>query len=180
MATATKSGVRTSATKTNANATDNISATPIRAKEIDIHQYITVLNGFQGELIYKSRKTGELFTWEKFGEEQETELAELRDAKNSSKKFFINNWFMFKPDDDWVIDFLGVRRFYKNSLGIDNFDEIFEKPPAEIKRVVSELSDGQKKSVMYRAKELISNGGIDSMKAVEALEDALSMEIIER
>ncbi len=151
---------------------------PVVVKEIDPHQYVTVRNGFQGMLIYKSKRTGEKFIWSEFGEEQEMELRELKDAKNSSKKMFINNYFMF--DEDWIIDYLGVRNYYQNGLHIEDFDNLFKKSPAEIKRIVSKMPSGQKNSISYRAKQLILNGEIDSRKTIAALEDALGIELIEQ
>lgn len=151
---------------------------PLVAKDIDVHQYVTVRNGFQGKLVYVSQKTGEHFVWDGFGTEQEMELLELRNAKNSAKKFFQNNWFMF--DEDWIVDYLGLKHFYKHAVKIEDFDKIFEMSPAEIKNTVTALSDGQKKSVAYRAKLLIAEGEIDSNKAINALEEALGVELIER
>lgn len=151
---------------------------PLVAKDIDVHQYVTVRNGFQGKLVYVSPKTGEHFVWDGFGTEQEMELLELRNAKNSAKKFFQNNWFMF--DEDWIVDYLGLKHFYKHAVKIEDFDKIFEMSPAEIKNTVTALSDGQKKSVAYRAKMLIAEGEIDSNKAINALEEALGVELIER
>lgn len=150
----------------------------VSTKNIDMTQYVVVRNGFQGRLVYKSSRTGEHFVWDEFGSEQEMELRELRNARNSSKKFFINNWFMF--DEDWIIDFLGVKQFYKNAVSIDNFDSIFSKPADEIKSIIKEMSDGQKRSTAYRARQLITAGEIDSNKAIAALEDALGIELIER
>ena len=150
------------------------------AKEVDLNQLITVRNGFQGRLIYKSSRTNEKFVWDAFGDEQELELRELRSAKSSAKKFFINNWFAFDDEFNWVIDYLGVRNYYKNSLSIDDFDTLFTKSPAEIEKTVSKLSEGQKKSVAYKARLMIANGEIDSNKAIAALEKALSVELIER
>lgn len=151
---------------------------PIVAKEIDPSQYVIVRNGFQGKLTYKSSRTGESFKWSEFGAPQEMELRELRNAKNTYKKFFINNWFMF--DEEWIIDYLGVRQYYKNAISIDDFDEIFKQTPASIKKTVAGLSDGQKKSLAYRAKALIADGEIDSRKAIAALEEALGVELIEK
>lgn len=150
------------------------------AKEVDLNQLITVRNGFQGRLIYKSSRTNEKFVWDAFGDEQELELRELRSAKSSAKKFFINNWFAFDDEFNWVIDYLGVRNYYKNSLSIDDFDTLFTKSPAEIEKTVSKLSEGQKKSVAYKARLMIANGEIDSNKAIAALEKALNVELIER
>ena len=147
-------------------------------KEIDPHQYITVRNGFQGKLVYKSPHTGERFVWDSFGAEQDIELAELKRAKSSSKKFFINNWFMF--DEQWVVDYLGMNQYYKYALGIDSFDSLFELPADEVEAAVGKLSGGQKKSVAYRARQLIADGSIDSNKTIAVLEKTLGVDLVDR
>lgn len=140
-------------------------------KDIDPTQIVTVKNGFQGRLVYKSKKTGERFVWDAFGSEQDMEIGELRNARNSNKKYFINNWFMF--DEPWIVDYLGMGKFYKFSISIDGFDALFEKPVTEIEETIAKLSDGQKKSIAYRAKQLIAEGGIDSNKTITTLEKCL-------
>jgi len=149
-----------------------------KPKQFDMHQIVTVRNGFQGMLVYRSSKTGEHFKWDRFGDEQDMEISELRSARSSSKRFFEDNWFLF--DDPAVIDYLGVGQFYKNALTVDNFDDLFELDASKIKERVSKLSAGQKKSVAYRAKQLIADGRIDSNKKITALEESLGVELIER
>ena len=146
--------------------------------KIDNEQLIVVKNGFQGTLIYKSSRTGEIFTWDSFGSEQEMELRELKSAKNTYKKFFINNWFMF--EDDWVVDYLGLKQYYKNAIPVEDFDDIFDKPANELGKFIETLSDGQKQSVAYRAKQLIAEKKIDSLKTIDALQNTLNIELIER
>ena len=106
------------------------------------------------------------------------ELRELRNAKNTYKKFFINNWFMF--DEDWIIDYLGVRQYYKYAVSIDRFDDIFTESPSKLQSIISEMSAGQKKSIAYRAMELISENKIDSLSVINALENSLGIELIEK
>lgn len=178
---ATNKNTKTKATtpKQESNPVEmHVESKKITAKDIDLHQFITVYNGFQGKLIYKSQRTGETFEWSDFGTDQEIELIELKNAKSTHKKYFEYNWFMF--DEDWVVDFLGVKQFYKNAIKIDDFDNIFTLSPAEIKSKINVLSDGQKESVAYRAKVLIAEEKIDSNKAISALEEALGVELIER
>lgn len=151
---------------------------PVVPKEIDPNQIITVRNGFQGRLVYKSKRTGERWSWESFGAEQDMELSELKNARNSNKKYFINNWFMF--GEDWVIDYLGMRQYYKNSLNIQDFDQLFKKPVGEIEDIISKLSEGQRKSVAYRAKQLIAEEEIDSNRVINTLEKCLGVELVER
>lgn len=147
-------------------------------KGVDLNQYVVVRNGFHGRLVYRSSRTGEKFVWDGFGSEQEMELKELRNAKNTSKAFFQNNWFMF--DEDWIVDFLGIRQFYKNAIRVDDFDSIFSKTPAELKKLIASMSVGQKKSVAYRAVQMITDGDIDSRKTIAALEESLGVELIEK
>lgn len=151
---------------------------PIVARGVDLHQYVTVRNGFHGTLVYKSKKTGESYVWDEHGSEQEMELIELKDAKNTNKKMFINNWFMF--DESWIIDYLGLRQYYKNAISIEDFDNIFTKSPEELRSIIGEMSDGQKHSAAYRARALINNGTIDSRKVIATLEEVLKTELIEK
>ena len=151
---------------------------PLVPKDIDPSQYVTVRNGFQGRLVYKSKRTGERFVWDSFGAEQDMELSELRNARNSNKKYFINNWFMF--DEPWIVDYLGMGKYYRFAISIQDFDKLFTKPASEIEKTIANLSDGQKQSVAYRAKQLISEGGIDSNRLIATLEKCLGIELTER
>lgn len=182
MANTTKS---TRTTKSTISATNNtvvekkadVPIRPLPMQEVDTSQFVVVRNGFQGKLVYKSR-LGEKYVWDEFGSEQELELRELKNAKSSHKKMFINNWFMF--DEPWIIDYLGVRQYYMNTPSIEHFDDIFNQTPAEIKKTVAGMSTGLKKSVAYRAAQLVANGEIDSRKTISALEESLGIELIEK
>lgn len=154
------------------------NAAPIKAKALSLTDIVTVRNGYQGKLVYISKKTGEKFVWGEFGDEQDMDLGELKSAKSASKKYFENNWFIL--DDPAVIEFLGLTQYYQHTLGIDGFDDIFTKSAAEVKKIVSELSNGQRRSVAYRARQLISEGKIDSRSVIAALEEALNTELIEQ
>lgn len=157
---------------------DISSKKPIIPKDVDLNQIITVRNGFQGRLVYKSRRTGELFVWEEFGDEQDMELGELKNARNSNKKYFINNWFMF--DEPWIVDYIGMSKYYKFAISIQDFDKMFEKPADKIEKMLLNLSDGQKRSISYRARQLIADGAIDSNKTIATLEKCLGVDLVER
>ena len=147
-------------------------------EEIDPNMYVPVRNGFNGKLVYKSRKSGERYVWDKFGDEQDMELRELRAAKTSYKSFFENNWFLIDNPD--VIAYLGVERYYNHALNYDEFDTLFKMTPAQIEKKIGALSNGQKSTVAYRARQLIREGGIDSIKVINTLEKSLGIELIER
>jgi len=162
--------------------TIKVEETPVRQEfqvleVLDPHSYVTVRNGFNGRLVYVSKRSGERLVWSEFGDEQDMELQELKNAKNSYRAFFENNWFMI--DDPAVIAYLGVERYYKNALAFEHFDDLFNLSPTEIERRVALLSEGQKASVAYRARQLIAEKEIDSIRVIEALERSLSTELIQ-
>lgn len=176
---------RTTTPKTSPATTETGSAVEktaaIKPVAIDPNSYVTVRNGFQGRLVYKSTRTGEKFVWDEFGAPQMMELRELIQAKNTNKSMFVNNWFMF--DEDWIPDYLGVVDFYKNAIPIDNFDDLLTTPSdklGELRSKIAKLSVGQKASVAYRARVLIEDGRIDSRKAISALEELLGEQLISR
>lgn len=149
-------------------------------KEVDLNQFIPVKNGFHGMLLYRSSRTGEMFRWDTFGDEQYIELQELRNAKNSAKSFFINNWFMFDDEYKWVIDYLGLGQYYRYAVDLDGMQKIFSDTPDEIGEIIGKMSEGQKRSLAYMAISKIGSGEIDSLKVIAALEDALGIDLIEK
>lgn len=151
--------------------------TTLTPKALDPNQLVSVFNGFQGKLVYKSKKTGELFTWDGFGDEQEIELTELKSAKSSNKKFFINNWFLFH--DPEIIDYLGVGQYYRQALTLEGFEDFFSLNHEQMEEKVSGLSEGQKRSLAYKTKQMVADGQLDSLKSITALERVLGVELVE-
>ena len=147
-------------------------------KQLDPHTIVTVKNGFPGMLIYESSKTGEMFRWESLGDEQDMELQELKNARNASKAFYVNNWF--RIDDPEILDYLGVAEYYKNALNLIDDETLRALKPEDIRSTVMKMSDGQKLALKYRVKQMIENGDIDSMKMITAFEEALGVELIDR
>lgn len=149
-----------------------------KPKQLDPDSIITVKNGFHGQLVYVSSKTGERFLWDGFGDEQDMELSELKNARSVGKKYFINNWWLF--DDPEVVDYLGMNKYYKFALNIDEFESLFDMPADKIEAKISKLSIGQKKSVAYRAKQMIAEGAIDSNRTIQTLERCLGIDLVEK
>lgn len=174
--------------KAESTATTNVAepvveSAPVRKtykakRTLDPHQYVTVRSGFHGVLVYVSSKTGEKFKWESFGDEQDMELQELKNAKNSHKIYFEGSYFLL--DDPEVIEYLGVERYYKHALNYKEFETIFDMPADELDERLKDVPKDQKLTIAYRAKQLIDEGRIDSLKVITVLEKHLGVELVER
>lgn len=146
-------------------------------KRINPSKLIEVKNGFNGRLIFENKRTGEVYTWESFGDILDIPFTDLKYAKASQKDFFVRNWFLI--DDEDVIEALGVKRFYEHALTEEEFDTLFDLSPSEITSRLSELSDGQKKSLSYKVRKLYSEGKIDSLRVINAFEHSLGINLKE-
>ena len=147
-------------------------------KQRDPNIIVSGKNGSPGPLGYISSRTGERFRWEELGDEQDMELQELKNARNSSKAFFANNWFML--DDPEVIEYLGVAEYYKRAFNLGNEAILQAMSPSEIKAAVAAMPNGRQLALKYRVKQMIEDGTLDSIKSITAFEDALGVELIER
>jgi hypothetical protein len=151
----------------------------VAKKKLPLDTLVTVFNGYNGTLVYKSvRNIGLKIVWEKFGDFDEVELGELLIAKNTQPKFFQKNWFLI--EDPEVLEFLRVDKFYENSLSVEDIDDIFYKSEKDIKKIFSNLNGGQKETLKYRAFELIEDGSIDSISVIRTLEDLLGVQLLDK
>lgn len=145
-------------------------------RRITPNTYVVVKNGFDGVLVYKNKRTGEVFIWNELGDELDIQVSDLKTAKSSSKKFFENNWFVF--DDEDIIKYLGVERYYENALDIDGVEDFLNKPEEEVTSRIKNMSNGQKKTLSYRVKAMVNEGGIDSVKTITMLEEQLGIRLL--
>ena len=145
-------------------------------RRITPNTYVVVKNGFDGVLVYKNKRTGEVFIWNELGDELDIQVSDLKTAKSSSKKFFENNWFVF--DDEDIIKYLGVERYYENALDIDDVEDFLNKPEEEVTSRIKNMSNGQKKTLSYRVKAMVNEGEIDSVKTITMLEEQLGVRLL--
>lgn len=157
---------------------------PIRANsqyldKIDPHELIPCTNLTHGTLIYVSKRmAGYEERWDSFGAVAYIEFIELQSMARTDKMFFTENWIQI--DDVRVLRQLNVDRFYKYAIDIDKFDDLFDLDIDELSKKINGMTKCIKNTVTMRAIELIENGTLDSMKKIEALENLLSCELIER
>lgn len=154
------------------------TAKPRVKKSLDPNMYVPVKNGFHGHLVFRDKVTGEEYEWESFGDEIDITLNTLQKARSGQSRFFKDNWFLI--DDPAVIEYLNIGQYYKNALNFEEFDSIFELSKDEIVERVKMLSDGQKRGVIYAAKQKIENGELYDLNIIKALEDTLDAELIEK
>ena len=135
-----------------------------------------------GFLIYASKRTvGYQVIWHSFMETQFVELGELSAMKSSDYAFFENNWIVI-PDSyelkQEVLKYLGVERCYEHALDVDGIQNLFDLSADEIIAKVFDMSDASKNAVRALAEKAITDGSLDSLQKIHALEYALNCKLM--
>jgi hypothetical protein len=148
--------------------------------DLDPNLLIRCVNITRGKLFYKSaRLQGYTVTWNEFGESADIELAELMAMKNKYPKFFSEPYILIdEPNVDEIFDYLRVKnRHFEDMIDVDDFDSIYKKPVNQFKKLLEEMPNGLKNSVKFRARELIQENKLDSLKIINVIEEVLKVDL---
>lgn len=156
--------------------TTGAAVTAPKKRVISREDMVVVISGCPNRLVYTSPRNGYTIVWPEFGDEQKLSVDDLLDAKRLFPRYFSNNWFVIY--DKEVLDYLGVARFFDNSIGIETFDSVFQKDPDDVEKIIKTMNDGQKEILIVRTRTMIKDGRLDSISLIKALSKALNEEFV--
>lgn len=156
---------------------EKVAETPKRKQkvEIDRNELVLCRNVTDGQLIYKSRKTGLTTIWMNYGDVEYLDVGELLTMKASQPKFLTDVWLAI--DDEEIVEFLGLKHIYKNLADIEDIDTFFSKSPTEIREIAIKLPKGLKETVGTRARKLIESGELYDNRKISILEETLKIDL---
>jgi len=145
----------------------------------DLNKMICVENISSGGLTYVSkRQNGYLVEWEKPGDKNYIELSELVNMRNADRRFFEEPWIRIREENEIdILKFLGVYKYYKSIIDLNNIEDIFKLPISKFKVKFSSLSKGLKETVAEMAANKIKNNKLDSIKIKNFIEKELNLDL---
>jgi len=172
------SGTKSKKTTKSKPAAKSTTTSKPQKKTVKDSDSVDVRSCVVGRLTWKSAKTGYKVIWDEFGTSNPMTVEELRDMRNGSRKFFENNWVVVEGDNaEDVLKYLQIDKYYKDFASIEDIDVIFEYDPDEAEAVVKKFGYGLREVVARRASTLKSEGALDSVKMIEAIERATGFTI---
>ena len=150
-----------------------------KAWKPDLTRMICIKNIAKGKLIYKSkRQMGYTIVWEKRGALNYMELGEFINLKNSDMRFITEPWIRIMEEDEVeILKYANVYQYFKSIIEIDDVDDLLRLPFDKFCSKFDKLPDSFKKTVAERAKDMIANGELDSIKIKKYIEQQLDIEL---
>lgn len=146
-----------------------------KAKKRDLNEMIPVKNITNSSLVYVSKNNpGFRVDWMEFGEEVHIEYKELINMRGSQRRFFEEPWIVC----DWeVLEDLGVDKYYKDLIDLDDIDKVFDYSDEKMSEVLRKLPKGARTLVADRAFELVRSKELDSMNKIRKIEQILKIDL---
>lgn len=150
-----------------------------KAWKPDLTRMICIKNIAKGKLIYKSkRQMGYTIVWEKRGALNYMELGEFINLKNSDMRFITEPWIRIMEEDEVeILKYANVYQYFKSIIEIEDVDALLRLPFDKFCSKFDKLPDSFKKTVAERAKDMIANGELDSIKIKKYIEQQLDIEL---
>ena len=140
---------------------------PRKFKETDPIKCVSITAGELGML---GIKTGINYTWAGRGDETDVEYQDLVAAIRSGKKQITAPRFIIK-DEDFLALYPQVEKIYSSMLSYNDLKDILKLDVVNMKKVISQLPAGAKDSMKNIASTQITNGFLDSVQKIKALDE---------
>lgn len=136
-------------------------------KETDPIECVSITAGTLGMV---GIKTGINYRWAGRNDVTEVEYQDLVAAIRSGKKHITNPCFIIK-DADFLAEFPQVNKIYDSMFSMNDLKDVFQLPAAQMKKVIVSLPAGAQESIKHIASNMISNGSLDSVSKIKALDE---------
>lgn len=167
------------ARKTTTKKKDVLAPTPqLAEKKYDMTTPIRCRSVRQNDLIYKA-SNGMIYTWNGFGDIRELPYQEVLSMKSRRSAFLYEPWLIIEDEDllktkEFIGEFESMYQIYSDFEDPQTF---FNRKPSEIRKMLDGAPRGLKDLIIYNAGDLISNGALDSIGVINAIDDVLGTQL---
>lgn len=128
-----------------------------------------------GKLCMVGATSNMVYRWMNYGDEIEVEYRDLANAVRSHSSYIYTPYIIVE-DDDFVNEFLELKKFYKEKFTIKELTDILDMSEGEMEDAISVLPKGAKEQFINIASTQIANGELDSVRKIKTLERILNVD----
>lgn len=149
---------------------ETVKETKVEARKFKETDPIKCVSITAGELGMIGIKTGINYTWAGRGDETDVEYQDLVAAIRSGKKQVNAPRFIIK-DDDFLALYPQIEKIYSSMLSYNDLKDILKLDVVNMIKVINQLPAGAKDSMKNIASTQITNGFLDSVQKIKALDE---------
>lgn len=152
-------------------------AEKVEPKKFEPSDMIKCHSVCQGLLNMEGKNTGTIYRFDGYGSEVDVEYRDLIAEARNSRSSYLYSPMVIVDDKEFIDSIPALKKFYDNYADVTNLRGILGKPVAQMIEAIDALPNGAKDQVKILASTMISNGELDSMSRIKALEDYFGIEM---
>lgn len=130
-----------------------------------------------GLLQHVSRKSGDSYVWEDYGDIVDVAYGDLLALKSGKSKFLYAPWFIVL--DDQLAEEWKLKELYTYFEEFEDVEDFLQSGAITLRRQLPNAPQGYKDLIVHKAGEMIRNGSLDSIGTVKAIDDVLNKSLSE-
>ena len=129
-----------------------------------------------GGLFMEGSKTKIMYEWLGYGDIVEVEYRDLAAAVRERTTFVFAPWFIIE-DEDFVNEFSNLKKFYKEAYSVKDLKSVLGLPVGDMVATINTLPNSARESIKAIASDMISDGSLDSVKKIKALDELFGTDL---
>ena len=129
-----------------------------------------------GGLSLTGAKSKEYYRWEAYGDEAEVEFGDLQSLVRSKSSYIFGPMFVIE-DQDVIDEFPEVKKFYEESYTVQDLEGVLDLDVDSMIKTMNTLPKRALTTLKSIASTQVSNGRLDSVKKIRALDDFFGTEL---
>lgn len=131
---------------------------------------------FQGKLFVEGKKSGNFYEFESYGASYEIEYQDMVYLARTKSPFLFAPYIII-DDDDFIEEFVQLKKFYDESYTTNDLYNILNMPVKSMISAINALPESAKNTLKNIASTMIADGSIDSIKRVKALDEVFETDL---
>ncbi len=148
----------------------------VEKKKFAVDESILCRSITSGGLYMEGPKSGLLYSWVDYGDECDVEYRDLVALVRGKSQFVFAPLFII-DDEDFINEFSQLKQFYDDSYTVKDLEGVLDLPCDSMIATIKTLPKGAIASLKTIASTQVSNGRLDSMKKIKALDDIFGTEL---
>lgn len=177
MAYTKKTNTEEKTVKTATEKTTSKTVEPVKVKEYKADDLIPCRSMTKGELIYIGKKSGEVYTWEDYGDITEIEYQDLLGLRAKKSSFIFETLFVIE-DEELLEDpkWKDVKALYEKIYSED-VGTLIDMNLNDFKRIFPTLPSGLQRAVSSEVATEMEAGTFDSLQKIKVIDEVCGTDL---
>lgn len=149
-----------------------VVAAPSKKREYKGDDLIPCKSMVQGEMIYKSRKSGNKYVWSNYGDVTEVEYQDLMGLRAARSKYIFAPLIIIE-DEELLneIRWKDVKKLYENLYSIADIYNALDLPNPQFRAALEKMPNSFRKAVSSEVSRRLDEGLFDSIQKVKIIDE---------